>query len=217
MATSFTKRLISACLFILFIGEIVFITPAGAATTMNLPIEDFFSVDMVIEEGAHLYCEDLDVDVQIPSNTMVTLSTENKLSSKNAIAGSEVALRVAYDVVIEGTVVIPAGAMATGRVLEAKKAKIFGKPGYLSIGVESISVDGRSIPVSGPEMSDKGESKSAISWVCFGISFIILWPLLFVPFCIKGQEAEIPAGTKLTAYTSYQADQHDSALPAGTN
>ena len=200
MVHSFSRKSIATVLLLLFVSETVFSAPVSTAT-LDISSIDHFTFGMLISEEAHLVCDELNKDVAIPQNTQVTFTTEQNLSSKTALVGMEIPLRVAYDVIIDGQVVIRSGSIATGRVIEAKKARIFGKPGYLSICVERIEMSGGSIAVSSREFTDEGESKAGLAWVCFGVSFFILWPLIFVPFFIKGREAESPAGTRLSAYT----------------
>lgn len=212
IARTFTHKFLSALLLVTFISETCFIAPALAA--MNLPYEEFGleKIEMLISENAHLACDEIGMDIQIPVNTMVSFATEIDLTSKTATTGMEVPLRVVYDVIIDGQVVIPAGSAAIGRVLEAKKAKIFGKPGHLAIGVESISMQDGFIPMHGSDTIADGDSRAVVSWVCFGVSFIILWPLIFVPFCIKGKQAEIAAGTRLSAYTGGQVSPNEFVI-----
>ena len=199
MIRSFSRKCLAVVLLLIFVSETVFATPVS---TLIMPSDEVFSFKMLIAEEAHMVCDELDMDVRIPANTMVSFTTEQSISSKTAKPNMEIPLRVAYDVIIDGQVVIPAGSMATGLVIEAKKAKIFGKPGYLSIGVERIEMSRGFIPMSSRDFTDQGDSRAAIAWVCFGVSLIILWPLVFVPFFVKGTEAEIPAGTRISAYTA---------------
>ena len=69
--------------------------------------------------------------------------------------------------------------------------------------VESLIMpNGNDIKISANELNNQGDSKAAVAWVCFGVSLIILWPLIFVPFLIKGKDAEINANTTVEAFTT---------------
>lgn len=141
--------------------------------------------------------------VTLKAGTPVTLQTTQQISSQYAMAGQSIDFRVVYDVSVDGKVVIPAGSVAKGTVVNAQKPKMFGKPGIISIQVKSVqAADGQQISLSSNTQMREGDNKKALAWILFGVSLIILWPLIFVPFFLKGKNAEIPQGMNIDANTT---------------
>lgn len=141
--------------------------------------------------------------ITLPANTPISLKVENSISTRTAKVGDIITLRVAYNVMKEGQIVIPAGSIAKAQISYLKKPKIFGKAGEIRMAVESLIMpNGNDIKISANELNNQGDSKAAVAWVCFGVSLIILWPLIFVPFLIKGKDAEINANTTVEAFTT---------------
>lgn len=88
---------------------------------------------------------------QVPSGTEVRLVLLKELNSGGSVVGEEVPFLVSEDVVVDGNVVIKEGAVAIGKVRQARRegafsATIFDKPARLAIEfVEVYDVDGRPI------------------------------------------------------------------------
>jgi hypothetical protein len=128
----------------------------------------------------------------LKEGTEVHLVTRDAISSETAKAGDRIELRVAQAVVVDGTIVIPEGAAATGEVTKARDNGLLGRSGKLDIAITSIDAGGRSVPVRGQK--DKKGSSGTIGAVGAGVVFL---PLAIV---VKGKEAKIPAGTTVDVY-----------------
>lgn len=128
----------------------------------------------------------------LKEGTEVHLVTRDDISSKTAKKGDRIELRVAQAVVIDGTVVIPEGASATGEVAKARDNGLLGRSGKLDIEVTSIDAGGRTVPVRGQK--DKKGSSGTIGAVGAGVVFL---PLAIV---VRGKEAKIPAGSSVNVY-----------------
>ncbi len=130
--------------------------------------------------------------VTLKSGTPVILATTTNITSKNVFAGNTVDFKVVSDVIVDGTVVIPAGTIAKGQVSNVSKASALGKGGELSIGINTINaIDGTLVPLSGAQISASGNDKVGLAIVC-GICTL-------VGFLIHGSQAELPAGTQAQA------------------
>ena len=100
--------------------------------------------------------------------------------------------RVISDVKTNGVVVIPAGSIAKGQIIESQKSGIFGQPGELRVAIKSVTaIDGTIIPLMASEFNDEGKDKLVVS--------IIGGLLCLFPFFMKGGKAEMPAGTQIQA------------------
>ncbi len=147
-----------------------------------------------------------DNNITLRAGTAITLQTTQQISSQYLVAGQNIDFRVVYDVIADSEVVIPAGSIAKGTVVHAQKPKMFGKPGVISIKVNSVqAVDGQQIPLSSNVQMREGQNQKAIAWGIFVVSLFILWPLIFVPFFIKGKNAVIPQGLNMDASTTTNA------------
>lgn len=132
--------------------------------------------------------------VTIPGNTSVILRMNEDLTSKGGQikVGHMFNLTVAYDVKVNGIVVIPAGTPAKGEVTMRTGKGVFGKSGKLEIELRSIDLNGEMIPVTGKYRQEgEGNTLAAVGAVFLSA------PLLFV----TGKSATIPRGRELTAYT----------------
>ena len=96
------------------------------------------------------------------------------------------------DVVVNGHVLIAAGAPVVAKVDELKKRQIAGVKGTMTLGAyETVSIDGQTIQLSGGYHKE-GKSRMALS-ITLGVLFIL-------PIFIPGKAAELPTGTVFDAY-----------------
>ncbi len=138
--------------------------------------------------------------ITLKAGTPITVSFIQNMSPETVSNGQSIDFRVAYDVKVNGKVVIAAGAMAKGMVTKAEKRKMFGKPALIEVQLKSVlAADDQLIPLTSMPMQRQGNDKKTIAWVCFGVSLLILWPLIFVPFLIKGDNVEVVTGTNMEA------------------
>jgi len=132
---------------------------------------------------------------QIPSGTVVIVKTNTTLTPEQLNIGDTVDLSVVNDVVIDGKVVIAAGAAARGEIVSAKKRNFIGIAGKIGMVLQSAqAVDGSSVQIRGSKIVE-GEDKMVMS---IGLSLICC--ILFA--LIKGGEAVVPAGVQIEAQVS---------------
>jgi hypothetical protein len=130
----------------------------------------------------------------IPANTSIILRMNEDLTTKGGQikVGHMFNLTVAYDVKVNGIVVIPAGTPAKGEVTMRTGKAVFGKSGKMEVELRSIDLNGEMIPVTGKYRQEgEGNTLAAVGAVFLSA------PLLFV----TGKSATIPRGRELTAYT----------------
>lgn len=198
--TKSSKKRISIFLALTFLFQVFYIQPIQASNILSADNE--IEARILTKENSIL-TNDKKETITLPANTPVSLKLENSISTKTGKVGDIVTLRVIYNVMNEGQILIPAGSIAKAQITYLKKPKIFGKGGEIKMAVESVVMpNGNNIKISANEMNNEGDSKAAVAWVCFGVSLIILWPLIFVPFLIKGKDAEINANTSVEAFTT---------------
>jgi BON domain len=82
-------------------------------------------------------------EIVVPAGTDVTVTVDQKLSSKTSEAGQSFMATVAQPVTVDGRTAIPKGSSVSGKVLRAKaKGKIKGE-GELAITLTSVTIRGK--------------------------------------------------------------------------
>lgn len=138
-------------------------------------------------------------NITLREGTPVVLRLEKSIDSELANVGDPVDLVIARDVEIKGVVVIRQGTKGLGEVVSVEKKGAIGKPGKIMIAVKSTTaVDGTKVPLRAT-LSREGKSKETAA-LAVGILICILGLL------IKGESAEIPAGTEIKAYVDLSVD-----------
>ncbi len=153
-------------------AALLVVLPAGlAADTVRVP------------GGTTIYCV-LDQDL-----------TTRRKSADFVLEGDYVRALVAEDVIVDGRVVIAAGAVVHGKVSRAKRAKIAGVRGKLRVAATSVTgVDQQAVALRGGyDRSGKGRVALAAS-----LAAVVAWPLIF----IKGKQAHLPRGVVFDAQTA---------------
>ena len=145
--------------------------------------------------------------VKLSTNTRVYVETTQGLIGKRGQAqeGQSVRAQIWKDVVVNGHVLIAAGAPVIAKVDAVKHRNIAGVKGTMTVGAyETESVDGQAIQLSGGYHKD-GKSRMAVS-ITLGVLFIL-------PIFIPGKAAELPAGTIFDANVdrNWQIDVGGSA------
>ena len=129
--------------------------------------------------------------VMLKSGTMVSLELINRVTSDMKV-GQIVDFRVLSDVKAGGEVVIKAGTIAKGQVVDISKNSMLGQPGEVTLSVKSVTaVDGTRVALTGASLTSEGKSKLAVS--------IVFTLLCILGFLIKGEEGKIPPGTVFDA------------------
>jgi hypothetical protein len=146
------------------------------------------------------------ITIRVPDNTTVEIENAFDVSSATVKEGDLITFRVLRPVKIDGVTVIEAGALANGRVVQAKKAGRWGRAGRLAIRIEDvIAVDGKALPLRA-ESSVKGEGNEAEVATKTAVSAALLAPtIILAPIALlngfkRGENAVLPAGARFIAY-----------------
>lgn len=127
--------------------------------------------------------------IVVPAGTQVYLEPSEIITSKRGEndAGEIIRASVWRNVVVDGHVVIKAGAPAVGRISEIKRRNIAGKKGQLKIqAISARGVHGEDVLLDGG-YHEEGKSRVALSVTLF---LLVAWPLIFIP----GKNAEMGPG-----------------------
>jgi hypothetical protein len=103
----------------------------------------------------------------IPEGKVITVRTAQALGSKISQSGDTFTATVAQPVEVDGTVVIPDGARATGTVVAAHPLGRFKGGAMLELRLTSVEMNGHSVPVqtSAVARSEKGKGKRSATLI----------------------------------------------------
>jgi hypothetical protein len=101
------------------------------------------------------------VTITVPSGTVLTVRLGQQLGSKISQPGQSFAASLANDLAVDGKTVIPAGANASGTVVDAKPLGKIKGAALLQLQLTSISVNGsdQAIQTAAVTRSEKGKGK----------------------------------------------------------
>lgn len=147
------------------------------------------------------------VEVKLPAATSVEIEAAHTISSADVEAGSALSFRVASPVRVNGVTVIAQGALATGRVVKARKGRYWGRAGQLLWTMESVeAVDGKLLPLQAESGGQNGVGRGgevATKTVITGVLLIPLFPL--APLALmngykRGENAVLAQGKRYTVF-----------------
>jgi hypothetical protein len=132
-------------------------------------------------------------DLLLRAGTIVPLETRAEISSKTHRQGDRFELEVSDDVIVDGNVAIPKGAVALAEVADHKAKGSFGRAGKLEVTFLYVTVGGRKIRLEG-RAADSGRN---VAVPALATSVVVAGVL---GASLKGGDARIPAGAPMTAY-----------------
>ena len=133
-------------------------------------------------------------DKVLRTGTPIVLSLSEELTTKGKTlrTGYRFRMEVAEPVKVNGVVVIPAGSPAIGEITDVRNKGMWGKSGKINARLLSVTVNGRSIRISG-QFDDKGVTGTAG----------VVGAVAFVPvagFFFTGTSANVPRGTTISGF-----------------
>lgn len=132
--------------------------------------------------------------IVLRNGTPMQLSLFRTLNSETATVGQRVTYRLEHDIKVEGKVLIWAGSLATGEIVDVEKKGILGKAGTLSIQLKSIqAIDGTNVRLTAYKVV-KGEDKSSTA-------IIVTLILCIFGLLMKGGDASLQSGSVIEAFT----------------
>jgi hypothetical protein len=97
-------------------------------------------------------------EITIPEGTQFEVTIDETLTSKANHAGDSFVASLSRPVMADGTTIIPAGAHATGRVVDAKESGRLHVPARLSVALSSVEVDGKSYDIETNTIGEMGKN-----------------------------------------------------------
>ncbi|HVY34338.1 MAG TPA: hypothetical protein VG960_07930, partial [Caulobacteraceae bacterium] len=135
---------------------------------------------------------------RVPAGAVVQVELAQEVGTRTQKAGDTFALRLAAPLIVNGRVVLPAGAPGVGQVVQASGPGMGGKAAKLVLAADYLVKGGRRIPLEGLRLAAQGKGNVEAAEV-IGISGIVLGPIGFVGMAVRGGNVDFPQGTKAMA------------------
>lgn len=135
--------------------------------------------------------------ITLPAFTPVDIEILMSLNSKTSKMGEFFDIRLAEPIMLDGKIVVPAGALGKGEVIHAAKARAGGKAGELILTARYVEDRGQKILLRsfkfGPTTGTSKRDEALIA------GSVIAAPLALF---IAGGNVDVPVGTRAQAKTS---------------
>lgn len=149
------------------------------------------------------------VDLTLPAGTTVEIENAFSVSSADLEKGNRITFLVTRPVFVNGTLGIARNAVATGRVVDIKKAQGWGRPGELTWEMEDVfAVDGTRVPLRVSE-SLKGATRVPTMIAGAAATAALLFPYTSPAALVwafkKGDDAILFGSRRFTAMVDQEA------------
>lgn len=144
----------------------------------------------------------------VAAGSPVTIEITDLLSSNGSKPGAPFALRLAEPLIVDGTVVLPAGLTGAGEVVDAQHGGFGGAAGKLVLAARYVTFGDRRITLRALKFAASGESHVGMSMAATLVS-----P---VGFLVQGGETIVQPGTRATAKIGEDLDLPALASPPQT-
>lgn len=135
--------------------------------------------------------------VTLPAMTVVEIEILTPLNSKTSKMGEMFPIRLAEPIMLDGNVLVPAGATGEGEVIHAAKARAAGKAGEMILAARYIDYQGTRIVLRsfkfGPSTGKNNAKEALVAGAVVAIPLTLL---------IAGGNVDVPTGTRAHAKTA---------------
>jgi len=139
--------------------------------------------------------------VTIPKLTPVRIEVLTDLGSRLSKTGEMFPIKLAYPIMIDGRIIVPAGAMGMGEVIFAKGSGGGGAGGELVLAARYVDVGSKRVRLRSLQLNVNGKSRID-SANAMGIASAAAPGLALVALFMKGKQSVVPAGTIADAKTA---------------
>lgn len=145
----------------------------------------------------------------IPAGSLVDIEITDDVTSNHSAPGSSFGIRLAAPIYYEGRIVVPAGLIGQGEVVDAHRSGMAGRPGELVLAARYLDDNGVRIPLRAFKFGQTGKDNGGMAMaVGIAAGVVTVVPVeLFIP----GGEIKAPAGTRGIAKIA--ADVDIASLP----
>lgn len=152
---------------------------------------------------------------QIPAQTTVRISLLTEINSGTMRVGDQVRYKVTDTIILENTMLIPAGTQGVGKVTDVRQAGRIGRDGLVTVDWGHLTaVDGTQIKVGiGAAATERNQNSAEIAAGAAMAGVILLGPLgLAAGALVSGRDHVIPIGTQFYAEVAQAANVNGMSL-----
>lgn len=145
--------------------------------------------------------------------TPIKLKLNRTLSSANAHTDDQIDFEVLEEVLVQGVVVVPKGAVAIGTITEAEAKRRMARGGKLDLNIDYVRLgDTEKAALRGVK---EGKGGGHTGGMVTGIvaTSLVVWPAAPLFLLMHGKDVNIPEGTEITAYIN--GDMHLEPIKFG--
>jgi len=135
---------------------------------------------------------------RVAAGTPVQVALVDQVGSAAQKRGDTFTLRLAAPLIVDGEVVLRAGAPGVGEVIEAMRPSIGGKPAEMVLAADYLTTRHGRVTLDGLQLARPGHDNSTASQV-LGISGLAFAPLGIVGIVVPGGDVVFKPGTVATA------------------
>lgn len=149
-------------------------------------------------------------EVRLPAGTPLDIESAYTVSSLDLRPNDYLSFRVLIPVTVDGVTVIEKNALVTGRVVEARRGRHWGKAGRLSWTVlDVVGVDLTRVPLQAQKDLPNGRNgikgtshggQVATEMVVFGALLFPISPLVLMSGFKRGENAVLPQGKRFVVF-----------------
>ncbi|HVO64408.1 MAG TPA: hypothetical protein VMT53_26040 [Terriglobales bacterium] len=146
----------------------------------------------------------------------IVLRNIDPISSNHSKAGDVVQFEVIRDLSDDGLVVVPEHAIAVGKIVSAEHAKLAHHGGKLAVAIQSVQLTNGDYAALRAVESRKERN---FGWQNVGAATLIAATIYYLPMApvylmAKGEDVNIPAGSRFTAFVDGDVKVDRSSLEA---
>lgn len=135
------------------------------------------------------------------AGSLVAVRLTDTLVASKVRPGDTFALTLAAPMIVDGQVLLPAGAPGVGHIVQSSGPGLGGKGAKLVVSADYLAAPGGRVPLQGMQLTGTGKDKSLMADLA-SLGGWVSMPLSLVGFAVTGGDIEIPAGTTAAAKLS---------------
>lgn len=132
--------------------------------------------------------------VRLAAGTEVEIELVEGLSSATGLLSQRFPIRLAAPILVDGRVIVAAGALGEGEIIDVTKAGINGKQGKLIIAARFLNLNGTQVRIRGMTVIAAGKSRVDLATGMMMVPYVGLATVF-----VRGGNIEMPAGTRAIA------------------
>lgn len=137
--------------------------------------------------------------VTVKAGTIIPLLSVQETKAADVSEGQMIDFRVACDVIVDNVTVISQGAIAKGKVIEARKSTVGGTKGKLIISINSLLLpNGNPLYFSNSDVRMYGHNRTPVA--------VVVGLFTGFGFLIPGSKAVLPANYEVQATVAANTD-----------